>query len=63
MKALIYDGPSDVGEHGPRLADEIRHETEGLVRGGGSTHAELAAYAAEHGAGPGRVPVMPPRKE
>ncbi|MCW2944169.1 MAG: hypothetical protein JWR24_886 [Actinoallomurus sp.] len=27
-------------KHGPRLDDEMRHETEGLVRGGGPTHAE-----------------------
>jgi hypothetical protein len=27
-------------KHGPRLDDELRHETEGLVRGGGPTHAE-----------------------
>ena len=27
-------------KHGPRLDDEQKHETEGLVRGGGSTHAE-----------------------
>ncbi|WP_329245149.1 DUF2795 domain-containing protein [Actinoallomurus sp. NBC_01490] len=27
-------------KHGARLDDELRHETEGLVRGGGPTHAE-----------------------
>lgn len=27
-------------KHGPRLDDQLRHETEGLVRGGGPTHAE-----------------------
>jgi Protein of unknown function (DUF2795) len=27
-------------KHGPRLDDQQKHETEGLVRGGGSTHAE-----------------------
>ncbi|WP_240973511.1 DUF2795 domain-containing protein [Nonomuraea composti] len=27
-------------KHGPRLDDEQKHETEGLVRGGGTTHAE-----------------------
>lgn len=27
-------------KHGPRLDDELKHETEGLVRGGGPTHAE-----------------------
>src|SRR5690242_14048928 len=27
-------------KHGPRLDDQVRHETEGLVRGGGPTHAE-----------------------
>lgn len=27
-------------KHGPRLDDELRHETEGLVCGGGPTHAE-----------------------
>jgi hypothetical protein len=28
------------GKHGPRLDDQMKHETEGLVRGGGPTHAE-----------------------
>ncbi|MEU5866111.1 MULTISPECIES: DUF2795 domain-containing protein [unclassified Nonomuraea] len=27
-------------KHGPRLDDQQKHETEGMVRGGGSTHAE-----------------------
>lgn len=27
-------------KHGPRLDDELKHETEGLVRGEGPTHAE-----------------------
>ncbi|MGJ6960327.1 DUF2795 domain-containing protein [Streptosporangium sp. G11] len=27
-------------KHGPRLDDEEKHETEGMVRGGGPTHAE-----------------------
>lgn len=27
-------------KHGPRLDDQLRRETEGLVRGGGPTHAE-----------------------
>jgi hypothetical protein len=27
-------------KHGPRLDEEMKHETEGLVRGGGPTHAE-----------------------
>ncbi|GLY75177.1 DUF2795 domain-containing protein [Actinoallomurus iriomotensis] len=27
-------------KHGARLDDQLRHETEGLVRGGGPTHAE-----------------------
>jgi hypothetical protein len=27
-------------KHGPRLDDEMKHETEGLVRGDGPTHAE-----------------------
>ncbi|MEO3874661.1 DUF2795 domain-containing protein [Nonomuraea sp. B12E4] len=27
-------------KHGPRLDDQQKHETEGLVRSGGSTHAE-----------------------
>ena|SRR5436190_23061405 len=27
-------------KNGPRLDDELKHETEGLVRGGGPTHAE-----------------------
>ncbi|MEV4174917.1 MULTISPECIES: DUF2795 domain-containing protein [unclassified Nonomuraea] len=27
-------------KHGPRLDDEQKHETEGMMRGGGSTHAE-----------------------
>jgi hypothetical protein len=27
-------------KHGPRLDDELKHETEGLVRGDGPTHAE-----------------------
>jgi hypothetical protein len=27
-------------KHGPRLDDEIKHETEGMVRGDGPTHAE-----------------------
>ena len=28
------------GKKGPRLDDQLKHETEGLVRGGGPTHAE-----------------------
>jgi uncharacterized protein DUF2795 len=28
------------GKHGPRLDDELKHETEGLIRGNGPTHAE-----------------------
>ncbi|GAA4089248.1 MULTISPECIES: DUF2795 domain-containing protein [Actinomadura] len=28
------------GKHGPKLDDEMGHETEGMVRGGGPTHAE-----------------------
>lgn len=28
------------GKHGPRLDDELKHETEGMVRGEGPTHAE-----------------------
>ncbi|MEV5408543.1 DUF2795 domain-containing protein [Thermopolyspora sp. NPDC052614] len=27
-------------KHGPRLDEQQKHETEGLVRGGGATHAE-----------------------
>lgn len=27
-------------KHGPKLDDQMAHETEGLVRGGGPTHAE-----------------------
>jgi hypothetical protein len=27
-------------KHGPRLDDQEKHETEGMVRGGGTTHAE-----------------------
>jgi hypothetical protein len=27
-------------KHGPRLDDEMKHETEGMVRGDGPTHAE-----------------------
>ncbi|MGW0193878.1 DUF2795 domain-containing protein [Nonomuraea sp. NPDC003201] len=27
-------------KHGPRLDDQQKHETEGMVRGGGPTHAE-----------------------
>lgn len=27
-------------KHGPRLDEELKHETEGLVRGGGPTHAD-----------------------
>jgi hypothetical protein len=27
-------------KHGPRLDEEQKHETEGMVRGGGPTHAE-----------------------
>ncbi|NRQ35028.1 DUF2795 domain-containing protein [Nonomuraea sp. NN258] len=27
-------------KHGPRLDDQQKHETEGMVRGGGTTHAE-----------------------
>ncbi|PZG10272.1 hypothetical protein C1J01_36470 [Nonomuraea aridisoli] len=27
-------------KHGPRMDDQQKHETEGMVRGGGSTHAE-----------------------
>jgi hypothetical protein len=27
-------------KHGPRLDDQMKHETEGLVRGDGPTHAE-----------------------
>lgn len=27
-------------KHGPRLDEQQKHETEGMVRGGGSTHAE-----------------------
>lgn len=27
-------------EHGPRLDEERKHETEGMVRGGGPTHTE-----------------------
>ncbi|MCC5577873.1 DUF2795 domain-containing protein [Microtetraspora sp. AC03309] len=27
-------------EHGPRMDDEQKHETEGLTRGGGTAHAE-----------------------
>ncbi|TDD96052.1 DUF2795 domain-containing protein [Actinomadura rubrisoli] len=32
--------PDKSDKHGPRLDDEIGHETEGMVRGGHSTHAE-----------------------
>jgi hypothetical protein len=32
--------PRDSAKHGPRLDEEMRHETEGMVRGGGQTHAE-----------------------
>ncbi|MEO3796407.1 DUF2795 domain-containing protein [Nonomuraea sp. B10E15] len=27
-------------KHGPRLDEEQKHETEGMIRGGGTTHAE-----------------------
>jgi hypothetical protein len=27
-------------KHGPRLDDQQKHETEGMVRGGGTTHAQ-----------------------
>lgn len=30
----------DSGKHGPNLDDELKHETEGMVRGGHPTHAE-----------------------
>jgi Protein of unknown function (DUF2795) len=32
--------PRDSAKHGPRLDEEMRHETEGMIRGGGQTHAE-----------------------
>ncbi|MFC6883197.1 DUF2795 domain-containing protein [Actinomadura yumaensis] len=32
--------PDKSDKHGPRLDDEMEHETEGLVRGGHATHAE-----------------------
>lgn len=32
--------PDKSGKHGPKLDDEIGHETQGMVRGGHPTHAE-----------------------
>jgi hypothetical protein len=32
--------PDKSDKHGPRLDDQLKHETEGLVRGDGPTHAE-----------------------
>jgi hypothetical protein len=35
---IMQDDRSD--KHGPKLDDEMRHETQGMVRGGHATHAE-----------------------
>jgi hypothetical protein len=56
-------------KHGARLDDELRHETEGLVRGGGPTHAEPGndpepvetdAGRDPTASGPARRPGAPP---
>ncbi|GAA2840644.1 hypothetical protein GCM10020220_032010 [Nonomuraea rubra] len=63
---LIMERGSD--KHGPRLDDEQKHETEGMVRGGGTTHAEewkepeaMPAPGEEslHSYSPGREPGAP----
>ncbi|MEV0973444.1 DUF2795 domain-containing protein [Microtetraspora glauca] len=48
-------------KHGPRVDDEQKHETEGLTRGGGTTHAEEwkepePTQRAEEDLSPGRRP-------
>ncbi|RAY15548.1 DUF2795 domain-containing protein [Actinomadura craniellae] len=56
----------DSSKHGPRLDDQMKHETQGLIRGNGSTHAERwrETEALEEPAGsaeqpPGRQPGAP----
>jgi hypothetical protein len=51
-------------KHGPRLDDQQKHETEGLVRGGGSTHAEeWKGTEAMPGPGEGSPQSYPPGRE
>jgi hypothetical protein len=46
-------------KHGPRLDEEMKHETEGLVRGGGPTHAEEFKDPEPVGTDTGRDPTSP----
>jgi hypothetical protein len=46
-------------QHGPRLDDELRHETEGLVRGTGPTHAEPGNDPEPVETDAGRDPIAP----
>jgi hypothetical protein len=43
-------------KHGPRLDDELKHETEGLIRGNGPTHAEEFKDPEPVGTDTGRDP-------
>ncbi|MDF5758696.1 DUF2795 domain-containing protein [Spongiactinospora sp. TRM90649] len=48
-------------KHGPRLDDQQKHESEGIVRGGGATHAE-EWKEPEPTERPGERDLAPPRR-
>ncbi|HEX2312655.1 MAG TPA: DUF2795 domain-containing protein [Thermomonospora sp.] len=54
--------PRDSSKHGPRLDEEMRHETEGMVRGGGATHTEEWRQTESADEPPGSVQ-MPPERQ
>jgi hypothetical protein len=51
--------PDKSSKHGPRLDDQMKHETEGLVRGDGPTHAEEFKDPEPVGTDTGRDPTSP----
>ncbi|REE96310.1 DUF2795 domain-containing protein [Thermomonospora umbrina] len=54
--------PRDSSKHGPRLDDEMQHETQGMVRGGGPTHTEEWRQTEPADEPPGPVQ-MPPERQ
>ncbi|WP_198679368.1 DUF2795 domain-containing protein [Thermomonospora amylolytica] len=54
--------PRDSAKRGPRVDDELKHETEGMVRGGGPTHAEEWKQPEPFDQPPGSAQMPPERR-
>ena len=55
--------PRDSAERGPRTDDELKRETEGMVRGGGPARAEERERPEPLEESPGSAVQMPPERQ